>query len=140
LFQVSLLRRSFCPPLLVRLPERNQILYAPQPICDASGHSWRHAKCTVNLYRIVSEIIQGRGSRMIFQLPGEAVRQAGVAPHCAAYSPILALYKRRGNVPKIRSPADFFHRTADASSGRVPRFILRWRTIMKVAHYPSRWS
>jgi hypothetical protein len=42
------LRRTFRPQLLVASPEGNQILYAPEPICDASGHCRTHAKCTTD--------------------------------------------------------------------------------------------
>jgi hypothetical protein len=62
------LRRCFCPPLLVGFPEGNQIRNFPEPIRDASGHSWGHAKCTVNLDEVVGEIIKGNCRRMIFQL------------------------------------------------------------------------
>jgi hypothetical protein len=47
---------------------RNQIRNSPEPIRDASGHSWGHAKCTVNLDEVVGEIIKGNCRRMIFQL------------------------------------------------------------------------
>jgi hypothetical protein len=59
------LRRSFRPPLLVGFPVGYQILYTPQPICDASGHGRGRAKCTMNLDEIVGEIVKRRGSGMI---------------------------------------------------------------------------
>ena len=34
----------------------------------SNGHSWGHAKCTVNLDEVVGEIIKGNCPRMIFQL------------------------------------------------------------------------
>jgi hypothetical protein len=37
------------------LPEDYQILYTPQLIRDCSGHSWRHAKCTMNLDEVASK-------------------------------------------------------------------------------------
>jgi hypothetical protein len=48
---------SFRPPLLVCFPEGNQILYAPQTICDASGHCGGRAKCTMDFDEVVSEIV-----------------------------------------------------------------------------------
>jgi hypothetical protein len=64
---LHVLRRSFRPPLFVGFPESNQVLYAPQPIRYASGHSWGHAKCTMDLDEVVGEIVEGRRSRVIFQ-------------------------------------------------------------------------
>jgi hypothetical protein len=40
-------------------PEGYQILHAPQPIRDASGHSRGHAKCTMNFDEVVGKIIEG---------------------------------------------------------------------------------
>jgi hypothetical protein len=48
---------SFRPPLLVGFPEGYQIFYAPQPICNASGHRWGRTKRAVNLDEIVREIV-----------------------------------------------------------------------------------
>src|ERR1700687_3020696 len=44
-------RCSFLPPLLISFPEGYQVLHAPQPICDSSGHSWRAAKRTINVMK-----------------------------------------------------------------------------------------
>jgi hypothetical protein len=35
-------------------PEGNQVLYAPEPIRDASGHGRGHAKCTMNFDEVVA--------------------------------------------------------------------------------------
>jgi len=51
------LRRSFRPPLLVGFPESYQVFHTPEPICDASGHRWTHAECTMNLDEVVREIV-----------------------------------------------------------------------------------
>jgi hypothetical protein len=48
--------RSF-RPLLVLFPQCNQVSHFPQPICDARGHRWTRAKCTMNLDEVVGEII-----------------------------------------------------------------------------------
>jgi hypothetical protein len=37
----------FPPPLLIGFPEGDQVLYAPEPIRHASGHSRGRAKCTM---------------------------------------------------------------------------------------------
>jgi hypothetical protein len=50
---------AFRPPLLVRFPEGNQVLYAPEPIPNASGHGRRHAKCTMKLDEIVGKMVEG---------------------------------------------------------------------------------
>jgi hypothetical protein len=44
--------------MLIGFPEGYKIFDAPEPICDASGHGWRQAKCTMNLDEIVGEIVQ----------------------------------------------------------------------------------
>jgi hypothetical protein len=58
--------RLFPPPLFVGFPEGYQVLYAPQPICNASGHCRGRAKCTMNLDEIVGEIVESCGSRALF--------------------------------------------------------------------------
>jgi hypothetical protein len=87
------LRYSFRPPLLVGFPEGYQILYALQPIRDASGHSRGRAKCTMNLDEVVGKIIEGCGSRVILHLPAESIREARVTAHGSAYRPILPFHK-----------------------------------------------
>jgi hypothetical protein len=44
---------------------------------DRQHHGWRHAKCTMNLDEVVSEIVERSGSRVICQLAGESIRHAG---------------------------------------------------------------
>jgi hypothetical protein len=48
---------AFRPPLLLRPTDGYQIRYAPQPICHARGHGRRHAECTVNLNKLLSEAV-----------------------------------------------------------------------------------
>jgi hypothetical protein len=47
------LTRSFGPPLLVG----SQRVFAPQPICYASGNRRECAECTMNLNEVVTKII-----------------------------------------------------------------------------------
>src|SRR5271168_932185 len=62
------LRPSFLPPLFVGFPEGYEIIYVPESIRYTSGHSWRHAKCTMFCDEVVGEIIECRSSCVIFQL------------------------------------------------------------------------
>jgi hypothetical protein len=48
--------------MFVGFPEGYEVIYLPEPIRNASGHCWTHAKCTVNFDEVVGEIIQGRSS------------------------------------------------------------------------------
>src|ERR1700692_2161521 len=50
-------RRSFPPPPLIGFLEGNQILNAPKPIRNASGHRPLHAKCTMDFDEVVCEIV-----------------------------------------------------------------------------------
>ena len=45
------------PPLFVVFPEGYKVIYIPEPIRHASGHCWRHAKCTVDFDEVVNEIV-----------------------------------------------------------------------------------
>src|SRR5271170_3236753 len=82
------LRHSFRPLLFVGFPEGYWIIYVPESIRYTSGHSWRHAKCTMNFDEVVREIIQRRCSRVIFQFAREAIRQTSVTAHRGANRPI----------------------------------------------------
>src|SRR5664279_4643923 len=72
-------RRSFRPPL-VCFPQGYKVGHVPQPICDASGHRWSPANCTMNLDEVVGEIIERRRCGVILQLARESVAQARVSP------------------------------------------------------------
>ena len=48
-----------------RLPEGYKVIHFPEPIRHASGHSWGHAECTMNLDEVVGEIVEGRRRRVI---------------------------------------------------------------------------
>jgi hypothetical protein len=53
---LSMFLLPFFPPSAVRqLPRGDQILYAPEPIRNASGHCWRYAEGTMNLDEVAGE-------------------------------------------------------------------------------------
>ena len=98
---------SFPPSAVRRILRGLASLDAPQPICDASGHSRGRAKCTMNLDEVVGKIIEGRSSGMVRQLARKSIRQARITAHGCAKPPVLTLHERRRNVFVIggfRSP------------------------------------
>ena len=136
----SVLRRSFRPLLFVGFPEGYQIFYAPQPICDASGHCRRHAQCTMNLDEVVSEICEGNRSRVILQLARESITQARVAPTIRSQCPVLPFDIAGADVFRVWVPAYDFHVATDAAGRRVtPRIFIRGCAVdflQLAVHYP----
>src|SRR5207237_8410170 len=118
-----------CPPLFVGFPESHQVLDTPEPICYASRHCWTHAKCTMDFYEVVGEIIQSHSGGMVLEFAGESIREPRVAPHVRPHRPILPLHERCAHVLWIRISAHGFQVATDALCGRVARLVFERSAI-----------
>jgi len=54
-------------PLFVCFPQGHKISHVPQSICNASGHCWSYAQCTMNLDEVVREIIERNRCCVVLQ-------------------------------------------------------------------------
>jgi hypothetical protein len=79
-------RRSFRPPLILP-PEGNKVIHIPESVCNASGHGWGHAECTMDFDEVVGEIAPKSGC--------EGTRQR-LESWCGDSSSLAEGFRKRG--------------------------------------------
>lgn len=110
------------PPLLrgrlIGVYQRCNVLHAPKPIGDPSGHRGRHLQRLVDAHEVVEHKVQRQRVNVRVDLFGEGVRQPREAAHVHPHAEVLPLDVRGRDVRLVRVAGDL-HLLGAGALGRA---------------------